>query len=80
MVDKRKLKAAIVAAGETQGTLAKKIGLRTTSLNYRINGKLDFRASEIRDIAKVLGLSQEETFSIFFGGEVEKNSTEGIGE
>ena len=74
---KQKLKAAMARADLTQGELAKKIGMLPTSLNYRINGRLDFRLSEIRDIVKVLNLTKEETLDIFFDNQVEKFSTGG---
>lgn len=80
MVNERKLKAAIVAAGETQRTLAKKIGLLTTSLNYRIHGKVDFRANEIEQISKILNLEPKQILCIFFAPEVDKMPTENIGE
>ena len=73
----QKLKAAMILAGETQATLAKKMAMNTASLNYRINGRLDFKASEIREIAKILGLTTSGIIAIFFEDEVENSSTEG---
>lgn len=80
MTDKRKLKAAIALAGESQKTLAEKMAMQTASLNYRINGRLDFKAGEIEKIAKILDLTPMEIIAIFFAKEVDKSSTEAKGE
>jgi transcriptional regulator with XRE-family HTH domain len=76
-MNKQKLKAAMILAGETQATMADKLGMQYASLNYRINGRLDFKASEIREIAKILGLTPSGIIAIFFEDEVENSSTEG---
>lgn len=76
MTDKKKLKAAMVLAGENQTTLAKKLGMFPTSLNYRINGRLDFKAGEIEKVAKILHLTPDEIIAIFFTSEVDKMPTD----
>ena len=75
---KQRLKVALAKADMTQNELAEKIGMLPASLNYRINGHVDFKLSEIRDIAKTLNLTGEEITAIFFDNEVEKNSTGGV--
>ena len=64
------LKATIVKNGDTQEKLAKDMGLPTSALNMRINGKIEFRRSEINKIRKRYSLSPEETILIFFEDEV----------
>lgn len=76
MTDKRKLKAAIYLAGETQGTLAEKLGLSRPGFSKKMNGGSDFRANEIERIAKILDLTPEGIAGIFFASEVDKMATE----
>ncbi len=60
------LKAAMKRADDTQGKLAEALGLQLSGVNARINGRIDFRASEICTIRKRYNLSAEETARIFF--------------
>ena len=60
------LKALIVKNGETQEKLAEAMGLQTSALNMRINGKIEFRRNEIIFIKQRYGLSSDEVDSIFF--------------
>lgn len=75
-MSKNKLKAAMALKGETQKALAEKLGMKTASLNYRINGRVPFKANEIERLAKILGLTGEEIITIFFSNEVDKMPTE----
>lgn len=60
------LKATIVKNGDTQEKLAEAMGLQTSGLNLRINGKMEFRRNEINFIKQRYALSSEEIDSIFF--------------
>lgn len=60
------LKATIVKNGDTQGKLAEAMGINTSCLNMRINGKTEFRGSEINFIKNRYHLSNDEINSIFF--------------
>ena len=60
------LKATIVKNGDTQEKLAKDMGLPTSALNMRINGKIEFRRNEINYIKQRYNLSSDEVDSIFF--------------
>ena len=60
------LKATIIKNGDTQEKLAKDMGLQTSALNMRINGKIEFRRNEIIFIKQRYNLSSNEVDSIFF--------------
>ena len=60
------LKATIIKNGDTQEKLAKDMGLPTSALNMRINGKIEFRRNEIIFINNRYCLSSDEVDSIFF--------------
>lgn len=64
------LKSVMVKHNDTQEKLAEVLDLPVSGLNARINGKIDFRRSEINAIRRRYGLSPEETISIFFEEEV----------
>ena len=64
------LKAAMAKHRDTQKALAEALGMQTSGLNMRINGKIEFRRSEISAIRQRYGLSPEETVEIFFDNEV----------
>ena len=60
------LKATIIKNGDTQEKLADAMGLPTSALNMRINGKIEFRRNEIIFIKLRYSLSSDEVDSIFF--------------
>lgn len=71
MTNREKLKGKIVENGMTQAQLAEILGIRITTLNYKVNNKSEFKASEIKKLADVLHLSNKEANIIFFANEVE---------
>ncbi len=71
MTDALKFKIALLTAGITVSDLAEKIGVSRTYIYNCLNHKSDFRASEISAIANVLGLTANQTTSIFFALDVE---------
>lgn len=52
--------------GDTQGELARMLGVTESTLSWKINGKSEFRQSEIKAIADRYGLTGEEIKSMFF--------------
>ena len=60
------LKAVMKLNDDTQAELAKALGLQVSNINERINGKIEFRRSEINTIRERYNLSPEETIRIFF--------------
>lgn len=53
--------------GDTQNTLADVLGITKSTLSWKINGKTDFKQSEIKMIADRYNLTGEEIKSMFFG-------------
>jgi plasmid maintenance system antidote protein VapI len=51
---------------DTQEKLAEALSMQVSGINARINGKIEFRASEISKIVKRYGLTPDETTEIFF--------------
>ena len=64
------LKSVMVKNGDNQEKLAEALDMQVSGLNLRINGKIEFRRSEINKIRKRYSLSPEETIDIFFDEEV----------
>jgi len=60
------LKAVMKLNDDTQEELAKALGLQVSSVSERVNGKIEFRRSEINAIRERYNLSPEETIRIFF--------------
>lgn len=71
-MNRKELKSAMARYGDTQKKLAEAIGLNTSNLNSRINGHVDFRASEIAVIKRRYGLSDTDTAVIFFTTDASK--------
>lgn len=64
------LKGVMAVNHDTQERLAEALNLQISGLNARINGKIEFRRSEINAIRRRYDLSPEETVRIFFDDEV----------
>lgn len=66
MVNKKLLKAEIMANDGKQEVLAKAMGISLSQLSLRINGHRDFRAGEIAFIKARYNLTDEKVCLIFF--------------
>ena len=69
-MDKNALRATIVAHGDTQKDLADYLGIGLPTLNGKINGKTDFKYSEMLGIKRKYGLTFHDIAAIFFSDEV----------
>lgn len=65
-MNSNEMKAVMKREGDTQKELAEALGLPVSGVNARINGSVDFRASEIGIVKRRYKLSSEETEAIFF--------------
>lgn len=66
MINKRKLRGAMAAAGYTQGTLSDKLGISDNTLSNKINGKTPLYIGEASQICEILGiLNPQEKCDIF---------------
>lgn len=52
--------------GDTQGDLAKVLGITESTLSWKMNGKAEFKQSEIKAIADRYSLTGEEVKFMFF--------------
>lgn len=64
------LKAVMKRNDDTQEKLAKALCLNISGVNERINGRVEFRRSEINIIRQRYNLSAEDTMKIFFDDSV----------
>ena len=65
MTNTRQLKSVLTLRGMTQIELANKMGVSPVTLSNKINNKIEFKASEIREISKLLRLTNAEIMDIF---------------
>lgn len=59
-------KQKMIENGDTQTILANAMGIPQSALSARINGKIDFRQTEMDFIRKRYRLSGQDTVDIFF--------------
>lgn len=64
------MKVTMTRNEDTQEKLAAALGLKISGISARINGKVDFRASEIEKIRARYNLSNDELVKIFFTSKV----------
>ena len=69
LTNTRLLKAKMVEKGFTQGDIAERIGLSPTSVNRKINGKMDFTATEIYRLCDLLSINDKN--AVFFANDVD---------
>jgi transcriptional regulator with XRE-family HTH domain len=67
MTNTEKLNRRIEASGLKKSYIAKALGMAVSTLSRKISNKMDFKASEIDALCKLLGIeSPEEKEAIFF--------------
>ena len=72
-VDYRKLKGKIKEVFDTQGAFAKAMGLSYTSINQKVNDKVEWSSSEIAKACDLLYIPLTEAHLYFFTPKVEKS-------
>ncbi len=71
MTNTKKLRALILERGFIQEQVAAHLGITTASLNYKINNKREFKASEIHALIELLEIKDEDVNGIFFALDVD---------
>lgn len=71
------LKGVIHDSGLKLGYLADRLNMSYRWLQYKIDGKVEFKASEIVTLCEALHLDTDQMHEIFFCADVEKDSTGG---
>lgn len=69
MVNEKLLKAKIIEKGIERKFIAEKLGISPTTLNYKLNNKTEFKASEIKALSILLGIAKEKD-KYFFARDV----------
>ncbi len=64
--DYSKLKGKIIEVFSTQTVFAKKIGFSERTLSLKLNGKVDWKQSEIIKAINLLGINKDEIDIYFF--------------
>ena len=62
------LRYCIARAGKNPTGVSKELGMTYTAFKRKCSGESDFKAREIRAIAKIVGLSDSEIIGIFVKG------------
>ena len=70
-MDYRKLKGKIKEVFDTQEAFAKAMGLSYTSINQKVNDKVEWSSSEIAKACNLLHIPLEEAHMYFFTQKVE---------
>lgn len=60
------LKGQMVAHGDRQEDLAKALGISRSSMNYKLNGRVQFRQDEMNIIRERYALTGDDMVYIFF--------------
>lgn len=68
-----KLRGKIKEVFGTQGAFAVAVGMSQVSVSHRLNGKLEWKASEIANACQALGIPISESTDYFFTKEVKKS-------
>lgn len=71
MTNTKKLRALILERDLTQEQVAVHLGITPASLNYKINNKREFKASEIKALVDLLNIPGEDVSVIFFAHDVD---------
>lgn len=66
MTNEKKLKAKIVESGFNQEQIAEMLEMTNATFNYKVNGKSEFKASEIKKLCEILSLTESDCMTIFF--------------
>lgn len=69
-MNKAKLRGKMAEHNMTGSMLAEAIGLNRVTLYDKMNGHAEFKLAELYAIIKVLELSADDIFTIFFADEV----------
>ena len=78
MTNRKELNKRIAESGKSKEYISNELGISLTSLNNKIAGRTEFKASEIASICIILHLNNEEMNMIFFKPEVSETDTKEV--
>ena len=67
MTNTKKLEQVIERSGLKKGKIAERLGVSPATLINLINGRTEFKVSQMQVLCAMLGLTPEERDAIFFG-------------
>ena len=70
------LKSKIEQSHTSQSMIAEALGITRQGLYNKLNGKKEFKGSEIKTISRMLNLTSKERDTIFFADFVDRKSTD----
>lgn len=71
MTNTNELRAAITRKGMNQESVAEFLGISTATLNYKLNNKREFKATEIKALIDLLEIPEDKVNMIFFACDVD---------
>lgn len=71
MTDTNKLKAKLSEYCLTNEKIADMLGISTPSFSYKLNNKVEFKASEIKALCKILNITDKDAY--FFCDQISQN-------
>lgn len=71
MTATNKLKAKLSECCLTNEKVADKLGISATSFSYKLNNKVEFKASEINELCKILNITDKDAY--FFCDSISQN-------
>ena len=71
MTNTNELRAAITRKGMTQEQVADILKISVPTMNYKVNNKREFKATEIKALIDLLEIPEDKVNMIFFAGDVD---------
>ena len=71
MTNTNELRAAITRKGMTQEQVADILKISVPTMNYKVNNKREFKATEIKALIDLLDIPEDKVNMIFFAGDVD---------
>lgn len=62
MTASNKLKAKLFENNLTQSEVAKQLGMSAQTFNYKLNNRIEFKASEIERLCKLLNITDKDSY------------------
>lgn len=72
MTATNELRSLMAKKGYTQGYVASRLGISSQSFSYKLNNKVEFKASEIEALCTLLNIKDKD--AIFFAQEIAKTA------
>lgn len=71
LTNTNELRAAITRKGMTQEQVADILKISVQTMNYKVNNKREFKATEIKALIDLLEIPEDKVNMIFFAGDVD---------